>query len=142
MEVRILDESTRHDSAAITEQIAQGLERVMAICAKRGEKPPSKLIVCGDNTVRELKNRYCMQYLMNLVARRKVRLAGMYFLRKSHTHDKIDQLFGIIARRISNTDQMLNASESSQCVEEWCAFFVCGEVHDAGFNLHVAFGYL
>jgi hypothetical protein len=46
----------------------------------------------GDNTVRELKNQYCMDYVAQLVSRRKIRLAGLFFLRKSHTHDVIGAL--------------------------------------------------
>ena len=77
---------------------------------------PTKLLICGDNTVRELKNQFLLAYISNLVGRRKMRMAGLYFLRKSHTHDRIDQVWGVVARRIANTDQILDASVA------WCHF--------------------
>lgn len=79
---------------------------------------PRKLIVFGDNTVRELKNQFVLDYLANLTASRKMRLASTMFLRKSHTHDRIDQLWGVLARRISSTDTLLNASDAVRIVQE------------------------
>lgn len=64
----------------------------LRICARRGKRFPRSLIVMGDNTVRELKNSFNILYLGSLIGRRKVRLASLHFLRKSHTHDRIDQL--------------------------------------------------
>jgi hypothetical protein len=44
----------------------------------------------GDNTVRENRNQYVMLYSALLA--RRIRLAGLLFLRKSHTHDIIGRL--------------------------------------------------
>ena len=113
-----MDEPTRHDSTAVVEIIAKGLERVASICQKRGTSMPTKVIIFGDNTVRELKNQYCLDYMMNMVAKRKVRMFGAYFLRKSHTHDRIDQLWGVLARRISNCDCILHAEDTIGVIKE------------------------
>ena len=109
----MLDESFAHDSTCVVEMIAQALERVYKICMDRGQQMPSKLVICGDNTVRELKNQFCLSYAMNLLGRRKMRLISFLFLRKSHTHCRIDQLWGVVARRIANTDQLLNAQDNA-----------------------------
>ena len=113
-----MDEPTRHDSTAVVEIIAQGLERVASICHKRALNMPSKAIIFGDNTVRELKNQHCFSYMMNIVAQRKMRLFGAFFLRKSHTHDRIDQLWGVLARRISNCDSILHAEDTIKIVKD------------------------
>lgn len=96
---------------------AQGLERVASICAKRNVRMPSSLIIMGDNTVRELKNQFCTSYLGALVSRRKLRLCAAFFLRKSHTHDRIDQMWGVLSRRISSTDTILNDSDTVKTIE-------------------------
>ena len=89
---------------------------------------PTKAIMFGDNTVRELKNQFCMDYMAHMVAKRKMRLFASYFLRKSHTHDKIYQLWGVVARRIANCDSTLRAERHPQdcpagakspCVRAW-----------------------
>lgn len=113
-----MDEPTRHDSTAVVEIIGQGLERVASICQKRGVSMPSKAIIFGDNTVRELKNQYCFDYMMNIIGKRKMRLFGAFFLRKSHTHDRIDQLWGVLARRISNCDSILHAEDTINIIKE------------------------
>lgn len=79
---------------------------------------PSKLVLISDNTVREVKNSHCMSYLAHLVARRKMRLCAMLMLRKSHTHCRLDQLFGVLARRIANTDRILNADDTCDILNQ------------------------
>ena len=83
-----------------------------SICEKRNLQMPTGLIVMGDNTVRELKNQFNIKYLANLCAVRKMRLCAFFFLRKSHTHDKLDQIFGVLSRRIARTDQILNDEDT------------------------------
>lgn len=111
-----MDESCPHGSATVAEIVAQALEQVWDICKKRGTCFPSSVILLGDNTVRELKNQYMLQYMSNLIARRKIRMGGILFLRKSHTHDKIDQLWGLLARRISNTDTLLDPESTIEVI--------------------------
>lgn len=112
LEIRVFDDNFPHNSTAVVQLIAEGLERVSEISRARNHRMPSKLIIVGDNTVRELKNRFVLSYISNLLAQRKMRLAGCFFLRKSHTHCRVDQLWGVIARRIMHTDTLLSAEET------------------------------
>ena len=112
LELRVLDENAPHDASCVIQIIAEALERVNGLCSKRNQSFPSKLLVIGDNTVRELKNSHCLQYLANLIGRRKMRLCVMMMLRKSHTHCRLDQLFGIISRRVANTDKIHSADDT------------------------------
>ena len=79
---------------------------------------PSKLVLISDNTVREVKNSHTMLYLQNLIGLRKMRLCAMLFLRKSHTHCRLDQAFGILARRVANTDKLLDANDTMQLLQQ------------------------
>lgn len=79
---------------------------------------PRNLAILGDNTVRELKNQRNIKYLSALIARRKLRLCALLFLRKSHTHDRIDQLWGVLSRRISRTDSLLTADDVVSCLHD------------------------
>lgn len=103
-----MDECTKHDSNSLVQIITEGLEKVAEVCRQRNKPMPSKLILISDNTVREVKNTHCMAFLQNLVGLRKMRMCAMMFLRKSHTHCRLDQIFGILARRVSNTDQLFD----------------------------------
>lgn len=78
--------------------------------------------------MRELKNQKCMRYMAWLTGSYRMRLAALCFLRKSHTHDIIDQLFGIIARRIASTDSLLTPEDviatitrelSRRSIQDW-----------------------
>ena len=112
LQLRVLDEPTRHDSSCIVEAIAHTLEEVFAEVERTQQPRPTSLVLMGDNTVRELKNQFCFLYGANLLARNKLRHISFLFMRKSHTHDRIDQLWGIISRRIANTDVLLNSQDT------------------------------
>ena len=85
----------------------------MEIATKTGRTPPHTVLVVSDNTVRECKNQYFLLYLANLTAQFHVRTSGLLNLRKAHSHSAIDQLWGIISRRISSCDK-LSSPESVQ----------------------------
>lgn len=71
--------------------LARTIERVQQIALSKGRNMPSTLLLCSDNTVREAKNQIVLLTLANLVAQYKFRVCGLLNLRKSHSHDKLDQ---------------------------------------------------
>jgi len=75
-------------------------------------------MLLGDNTVKELKNQFLLLYASNLISRRKFRMITFQYLRKSHTHDKIDALWGVIARRIANETRLLDADSTVFVVQQ------------------------
>eukprot|EP00435_Cladocopium_sp_Y103_P029075 s204_g7.t1 len=117
LDLHIMDESLKHDGSCINEVIARGIERVFELSERRGSRMPSKLIICGDNTVRELKNQINLAYVASLIGHRKLSLACLLFLRKSHTHDRIDQVWGVLARRIANTDTLMDPHDTGCCIQ-------------------------
>ena len=102
----ILDEITRHDSSCIMELLARTMEDIHTISVSTGQPMPSTLLVASDNTVREAKNQFVLRYLCNLCGRYKLRVTGLLNLRKSHSHDALDQLWGILARKIASCDKL------------------------------------
>lgn len=111
-----MDENCPHGSATITELVAQGIEKVAELCTQRGTRFPGSLLLLGDNTVREMKNTFLMSYLKTLVGQRKFRMAAMLYLRKSHTHDKIDQVWGLLSRCISHEDTLLDPESTIKVI--------------------------
>ena len=78
----------------------------MDIAAKKSLTPPHTVLVVSDNTVRQCKNQYFLLYMANLVAKHKLRVCALLNLRKAHSHSGIDQLWGILSRRISACDRL------------------------------------
>ena len=107
----VMDDNQKHDSACLIECIALTLEIIVAECKKTGRALPSSLWVFADNSVREAKNTFCMKYLQQLASKFKFRLCGLLVLRKSHTHDILDQLWGVLARCLAREDKTFDPSD-------------------------------
>ncbi|CAE6916147.1 unnamed protein product [Symbiodinium sp. CCMP2456] len=116
LQLFLLDEPTKHDSNCIQECLARTLERVSQLCEEKGEQMPRNLSVWGDNTVRELKNQHLLKYFSFLVAKTKFRSTAMCNLRKSHSHDRIDQLWGIFARRVQLCQHLQTPEDILECL--------------------------
>lgn len=80
-----------HDGSSICEILALTIEKVKQIADSKNRSMPTTLLLCSDNTVREAKNQILLLMLANLVEQIKFRVTGLLNLRKSHTHDKLDQ---------------------------------------------------
>lgn len=76
LRVALLEETTTHGSAMVTEVIAHTLEDVARISRERGVPSPTTLVVVGDNTVKECKNTWLMSYLSGLVSHHKMKPLG------------------------------------------------------------------
>ena len=114
----VLDEITRHDASAIVDMVALTLEDCYQTATHTNKSMPTSLLIMSDNTVREAKNQYLLGYLNNLVAKYKMKMVGLLNLRKSHTHDRLDQCWGILARRIAASDRLLSAQTVIDILEE------------------------
>lgn len=91
MDLHVLDDCTMHDGSAICEILALTIEKVHRIAEETNRVMPSTLLLGSDNTVREAKNQITLLMLANCVSQYKFRAAGLVNLRKSHTHDRLDQ---------------------------------------------------
>ena len=118
LELFLLDEPTRHDSSCLCEVVALTLERVMRIAAATGRTPPHTVVVATDNTVRECKNRYFLLYMANLTSHHKLRASALVNLRKAHSHSEIDQLWGLISRRIASCDKLYSPKTVMEKITE------------------------
>jgi len=101
----VMDEITKHDSSCIMEILARTIESIYEIATSTGKPMPTSLLLASDNTVREAKNQFVLRYLCNLCGRYRFKMCGLINLRKSHTHDALDQLWGILARKVASCDR-------------------------------------
>lgn len=72
----VLDETSYHGSSMVIEALAQTIEEAVKLASAKGAKPTSVLVI-GDNTVKELKNTYCLAYLCNLVHQGRLQYLGI-----------------------------------------------------------------
>ena len=68
----MLDETTFHGSSMVIQALAMTIEDSMRIAGSRGAKPDT-LAVIGDNTVKELKNGFCLRYLLSLILHKRLK---------------------------------------------------------------------
>ena len=94
--VWLADEGLTHGASAAIEVLAQTIEKVWQKCQNEGKPFPTHLIVQSDNTTSQAKNNDFNLWMASLVARYHFKTTDVHYLTVGHTHEDIDQLFGLI----------------------------------------------
>ena len=94
LNIAISDEDVKKNSETSIEMIVLSLSDLLASSTSL----PLSFHLQHDNTYREGKNRFMLNFLLLLVILGIFRVTSMGFLRTSHSHEDIDQCFGQIAR--------------------------------------------
>ena len=81
-------------------------------------KLPSDMVIFCDNTPRENKNTAVLTYMGLLQARHMFSSTGLLFPSKGHTHNILDQLFGIVSRAFQYTDQLQDLHSVRESIKE------------------------
>ena len=93
-------EELNHGADAFLEVVCRTIHHVRRICQQRQIPFPRHLVIQSDNTVSQAKNQYVAIFLAVLVSRRLFLSVNLMFLVVGHTHEDIDQLFGVIVSLI------------------------------------------
>ena len=92
----IADETLSHGAAAFCDVLERVIEHVWAACRRSGVSLPLHLVVQSDNTVAQAKNSLTNVFFAYLVAKCKFQTTSLFYLVVGHTHEDIDQLFGVV----------------------------------------------
>ena len=93
-------EELNHGSNAFCEILCRTIVNVREQCTMRRIPFPRHLVIQSDNTVAQAKNQYAALFLAVLVSRGLFLSVDLMFLVVGHTHEDIDQFFGIIVALI------------------------------------------
>lgn len=78
------------------------LSHSLTLLQKKGvELHKTAVTIQSDNTSREFKNNPVVKWMASLVANNIVPKISLKTLRTGHSHEDIDQIFGILARHLS-----------------------------------------
>ena len=92
----IADETLSHGAAAFCDVLERVIEHVWAACRRSGVSLPLHLVFQTDNTVAQAKNSLTNVFFAYLVAKCKFQTTSLFYLVVGHTHEDIDQLFGVV----------------------------------------------
>ena len=91
------------------------LDEIQQILETRGLEMPKNLIVQADNTTREQRNQYLMQYLIYLCGTGRFKSAMSAFFEVGHTHNRVDQRFSIVRGILAKADVLETPQELANC---------------------------
>jgi hypothetical protein len=89
-----------HGASAFCEVLVRVLEEVHLMSLTSGRPFPAHLVVQADNTVSQCKNQFAFLFLAYLVAKSKFVTTNIFFLMVGHTHEDVDQMFGVVLELI------------------------------------------
>jgi hypothetical protein len=99
------------DMAKDSNMNATVISRVLDIIHEKLPGMPRNLAVQADNTTRESKNQYFLQFLSYLVASGKFDVSELQFLQVGHTHNEQDQRFSSVATSLSRAPTLEDPEE-------------------------------
>ena len=110
------DEDCKKDSETQIESLCLSLQNLFDNCGSLA----MTLHLQQDNCAREGKNRYMVSFMLLLQILGVYRFTQLGFLRTSHSHDDVDQVFGQVARLLmgkacQSAAEMINILE--QCID-------------------------
>lgn len=94
-------EHQSHGASAFCEVLVRSLRRVQVQCQRSQMRFPEHLVIQSDNAVAQAKNSLVTVFLALLVSRGYFRSATLNFLIVGHTHEDIDQMFGLMIEVVS-----------------------------------------
>lgn len=92
----VQDEIQNHGSSAFCEVLVRVVEHIYQMSLRSRRAFPLHLVIQADNTVSQAKNQYAFIALAFFVARYKFLTANIFFLLVGHTHEDVDQMFGVV----------------------------------------------
>ena len=125
-------QSERVDHGA--DNFCEVLCNVLALVAQSHAAMPSHLVLQVDNTTAQAKNQYVFMFLSYLVMANIFESVTMNFLMVGHTHEDVDQLFGIICSLLQGSGDLLTPKDFLSHIQS----NLQSRMADAGMSLHAA----
>jgi hypothetical protein len=98
VDVYITNEGMSTGPSFCCDMLLRTIDGVWGQCQRAGKAFPLDVTVQGDNTTKELKNSIIARTLAMLASSGLFRATAHMHLRVGHTHEDIDQFFGLVAR--------------------------------------------
>ena len=102
----IVQPDVKGDSDTQQTVISRALELAENELRKKGKNMPWKLIIHSDNTSKEGRNSFMLQYCSALVWGETFSEASLAFFRVGHTHNRLDQRFSVIGSILSRAKDL------------------------------------
>ena len=102
----VADSTMPHDADMTCEVVARALQKCKEVAALRGQPLPEEVAFWTDGTTRENRNNTFLQFIAFLRSSGMFKFASLFQHDMGHTHNILDQLYGIIKRAFQYVDQL------------------------------------
>lgn len=114
----ILEPDQRGDSDTQQTILSRVLDLAAEACRKKGRELPSRIIFHSDNTAKEGRNAPMLTFAAAAVAAQRFREVSLCFYRVGHTHNRLDQRFGVLAAKLALAKSLQTPREYQQYLQE------------------------
>ena len=114
----LADEQVSHGANAFADILLRVLEKVYQMCQTYKRPFPKHIWIQSDNTVSQAKNGHTANLMGLLVGRFKFHTSNLCYLPVGHTHEDVDQLFGVVAQILSRQKTFQDPADVKLIVQQ------------------------
>lgn len=129
----LADETVSHGADAFLEVLLRTLDFALQHHQLVGRPFPEHLVLQSDNPTNQAKNSLSNVFLAALVAKYKFQTCTLNFLTVGHTHEDIDQLFGIVTELLRGSAGFQSPDDVQKLLEDGLGHHISAK----GERLHV-----
>jgi hypothetical protein len=114
----IMEPDSKGDSDCQQTLIARALEHAEDVLRGKNKEMPRRLVIHSDNTAKEGRNSPMVTFASALVAQNKFCEVSLALFRVGHTHNRLDQRFGVLAAKLSRASCLETPADYVAFVQE------------------------
>ena len=112
------DETERGGPNAFCDILVHTLDEVLGMCREKNWRFPDSLVLQADNTTGQCKNNLAMLFLAFLVGSGRFTSATINFLIVGHTHEDVDQVFGMVCDVLKRAGKWTDPAELMGIIQQ------------------------
>lgn len=114
----LLEADNKGDSNTQQSLLSRACDIAVEVCSQLQIPLPPRCMILSDNTAKEGRNTGMLLWSSVMVATSRFREVSLLFWRVGHTHNRLDQRFGVMAAKLATAEALQTPQQYCQFLQE------------------------